>query len=188
MEAAAAAGNHPMNAAHHMLDGMAEPAVRDLAAWLLFQEADALDSQDWSRWLALYCEEAEFWMPAWLDEHEQTSDPETQTSLIYHQMRWELEERVYRLKSRKSVTAIPLPRTLHVIGGPQVIASSTSQLEVRSNASVHVYDPRTFDHHVAAVKYNHRFSRKGPGPWLIDRKHIVLINDRMPSVVDFYTV
>jgi 3-phenylpropionate/cinnamic acid dioxygenase small subunit len=188
MEASTATEGRLMDAARGTLTRTTDPAARDLAAGLLFQEADALDSQDWAGWLALYSEDAELWMPSWLDEDRQTSDPETQTSLIYHQMLWELEERVYRLKSRKSVTAMPIPRTLHVIGGPQVTAYSKNLLEVRSNASVHVYDPRTCDHHVAAVKYSHRFSRKGLGPWLIARKHIVLINDRMPSVVDFYTV
>jgi 3-phenylpropionate/cinnamic acid dioxygenase small subunit len=177
-----------MHAILKIFDGSADPAARALASNLLFQEADALDSQDWTGWLALYCEAAEFWMPAWLDEDQHTTDPKTQVSLIYHEMRWELEERVYRLKSRKSVTAMPLPRTLHVMGGPQVTGYSDNELQVRSNATVHVYDPRTADHYIAAVKYSHSFSRIGDGPWLISRKRIVLINDRMPSVVDFYTV
>jgi 3-phenylpropionate/cinnamic acid dioxygenase small subunit len=177
-----------MDAALEIFDGSADPAARALASDLLFQEADALDSQDWAGWLALYCEAAEFWMPAWLDEDQCTSDPKTQVSLIYHEMRWQLEERVYRLKSRKSVTAMPLPRTLHVIGGLRVSGYSENQLRVRSNATVHVYDPRTADHYIAAVKYSHSFSRQGDGPWLIARKRIVLINDRMPSVVDFYTI
>jgi 3-phenylpropionate/cinnamic acid dioxygenase small subunit len=188
MEAPAATGKQLMDAALHILDRSANLAARDLASDLLFQEAEALDTQDWAGWLALYREDAEFWMPAWLDEDRHTSNPKTQVSLIYHEMRWELEERVYRLKSRKSVTAMPLPRTVHVIGGLRTTEYSENQLQVRSNATVHVYDPRTADHHISAVKYNHTFSRKGDGPWLIDRKHIVLINDRMPSVVDFYTV
>jgi 3-phenylpropionate/cinnamic acid dioxygenase small subunit len=168
--------------------GSVDSHIRGLASDLLFQEADALDSQDWKSWLALYREDAKFWMPSWLDEYECTSDPETQVSLIYHEMRWEIEERIVRLKSRKSVTTMPLPRTLHVIGGALVTECSESQLEVRSNATVHIYDPRTADHHFAAVKYSHTFSRKEDGPWLIAAKKIILINDRMPSVVDFYTI
>jgi 3-phenylpropionate/cinnamic acid dioxygenase small subunit len=188
MEAPAATGKRLMDTALHISERSANLAARDLASDLLFQEAEALDCQDWAGWLALYREEAEFWMPAWLDEDQHTSDPKTQVSLIYHEMRWELEERVYRLKSRKSVTAMPLPRTVHVIGGLRITESSEYQLQVRSNATVHVYDPRTADHYIAAVKYSHTYSRKADGPWLIARKHIVLINDRMPSVVDFYTV
>jgi Ring hydroxylating beta subunit len=71
-------------------------------------------------------------MPAWLDEYECTSDPATQVSLICHEMRWEIEERIDRLKSRKSVTTMPLPRTLHVIGGALMTECSKSPLKVRS--------------------------------------------------------
>lgn len=177
-----------MDTVLHISERSANLVARNLASGLVCQEAEALDCQDWAGWLALYREDAEFWMPAWLDEDRHTSDPKTEVSLIYHEMRWELEERVYRLKSRKSVTAMPLPRTVHVIGGVWMTTHSENQLQVRSNATVHVYDPRTADHCIAAVKYSHTFSRKEEGPWLIDRKHIVLINDRMPSVVDFYTV
>ena len=165
-----------------------QAALLAAGADVVEREALYLDERRWDDWLALYTPDCEFWMPAWLDEDRQTSDPKTQVSLIYHEMRWELEERVYRLKSRKSVTAMPLPRTVHVIGGLRVTEYSEYQLQVRSNATVHVYDPRTADHYIAAVKYSHTYSRKGDGPWLIARKHIVLINDRMPSVVDFYTV
>lgn len=177
-----------MGAAPGISEVPADPVARTLASDLLFREADALDSQDWTGWLALYREDARFWMPAWLDEYRPTSNPDTEVSLIYHEMRWELEERVHRLGSRKSVTTLPLPRTLHMIGGLRVTAHSENGLDVRSHATVHVYDPRTFDHHVAAVRYSHSFVREDAGPWLIASKTIILINDRMPSVVDFYTV
>jgi 3-phenylpropionate/cinnamic acid dioxygenase small subunit len=177
-----------MDAALKIFGGSADLLTRGLASDLLFQEADALDSQDWKGWLALYREDAKFWMPAWLDEYECTSAPETQVSLIYHEMRWEIEERIDRLKSRKSVTTMPLPRTLHVIGRALVTECSESQLKVQSNATVYIYDPWTADHHLAAVRYSHTFSREEDGPWLIAAKKIILINDRMPSAVDFYTI
>ena len=36
---------------------------------LLFREALCLDTRRWDDWLALYDEDATFWMPAWTDEH-----------------------------------------------------------------------------------------------------------------------
>ena len=56
-----------MDAALHISERSANLAARDLASDLLFQEAEALDCQNWTGWLALYHEDAEFWMPAWLD-------------------------------------------------------------------------------------------------------------------------
>ena len=50
---------------------MSAPSVETIAAAheLLFREALYLDTQRWDDWLALYDEDATFWMPAWTDEH-----------------------------------------------------------------------------------------------------------------------
>ena len=36
---------------------------------VLNREALYLDTQRWDDWLALYAEDARFWLPAWTDEH-----------------------------------------------------------------------------------------------------------------------
>lgn len=171
-----------------MTPASVDPALRALAADLLFREADALDNQDWANWLAMYREDARYWVPAWIDEHRTTADPDTELSLIYHTTRRGLEERVGRIQSRKSITATPLPRTLHLIAGLTVAEADTEAMRVRSNAAVHVYDARTAAHHVAALRYEHSFRCAPGGGWLIAAKTIVLVNDRMPSVVDFYAL
>ncbi|GIQ78272.1 aromatic-ring-hydroxylating dioxygenase subunit beta [Bradyrhizobium sp. RD5-C2] len=177
-----------MNATLHVPDGTVGAFARAVASDLILTEAHELDSRNWAAWLALYSVDAKFWMPAWLDENAQSDDPNTQVSLIYHESRLELEERVDRVNSLKSITTMPLPRTIHVIGGIRLLAHSEDRIQASSSANVHVYDPRTSDHHIAAVRYSHTLSRTGDGPWLITCKTISLINDRMPSVVDFYTV
>lgn len=48
------------------------------------QEAMALDDKDWDAWLALYHEEAEYWVPAWDDHERPTADPQNEVSLIYY--------------------------------------------------------------------------------------------------------
>jgi 3-phenylpropionate/cinnamic acid dioxygenase small subunit len=177
-----------MNATLRAPGGAADAFARVVAFDLLLKEADELDSRSWAAWLALYSVDAKFWMPAWLDENEQSYDSDTQVSLIYHESRLELEERVDRVNSLKSITTMPLPRTVHVIGGMRLLEHSEYRMQVSSNASVHVYDPRTADHYISAVRYSHTLNRMGDGAWLITCKKIALINDRMPSVVDFYTV
>ena len=83
-----------------------------VAAATIFREARLLDHGEWDDWVAMYREDAVYWVPAWLDEHETTNDPTTQVSLLYHDARRGLEERVARIESRKSITALPLPRRM----------------------------------------------------------------------------
>ena len=60
-------------------------------------------------------EDTVFWVPAWRNESETVEDPDTEVSLIYHDSRKGLEERVHRLRTGKSVTTMPLPRTAHFV-------------------------------------------------------------------------
>ena len=65
----------------------------------LYREARYLDDRDWDSWLALYDENATFWMPAWDDDGELTDDPQSQISLIYYARRAGLEDRVFRIRT-----------------------------------------------------------------------------------------
>jgi 3-phenylpropionate/cinnamic acid dioxygenase small subunit len=69
----------------------------------LYREALLIDQGDWDAWLALYCPEAVFWVPAWRDEQTPTHDPDSELSLIYYRGRRNLEDRVWRLRSGQCV-------------------------------------------------------------------------------------
>ncbi|MBV8850067.1 MAG: aromatic-ring-hydroxylating dioxygenase subunit beta [Methylobacteriaceae bacterium] len=157
------------------------------AAALLFREATYLDKGEWDAWVAMYHRDAVFWLPAWRDEYEMTDDPQTQVSLIYHDRRYGLEERISRIESRKSITALPLPRTLHQIGNVELIAGKDGMMQSESAFAVHVFDPRTAREHTRYGRYEHSFVRESDA-WLISRKKITLINDRVPTVLDFYSI
>ena len=60
---------------------------------LLFEEAKLLDERRFKEWLALYVEDALYWMPAWRDDGTQTQNPERELSLIYYRGRRNLEDR-----------------------------------------------------------------------------------------------
>lgn len=168
---------------------MSDLTMSDLAiaAKTLFREAAYLDKGEWDAWIAMYREDAEFWMPAWRDEYETTQDPRTETSLIYHDRRLGLEERIARIESRKSITALPLPRTLHQIGNVEVLRGDGSMLETEATFAVHVYDARTAKEHTRYGRYEHTLVSVGDR-WLIARKKITLVNDRIPTVLDFYSI
>lgn len=159
-----------------------------IATHLIFLEGALLDRREWDAWLDLYCEDAVFWIPAWRDESTLINDPECEISLIYHESRHALVERVARVQSKKTVTAAPLPRTAHFVSG--VLLSDTSspdQIEANSVWSVISYNPRTSMQHQLFGHYFHRLVNLD-GQWRIAMKKITLLNDRVPTMLDFYSV
>jgi 3-phenylpropionate/cinnamic acid dioxygenase small subunit len=156
-----------------------------VASELLYREAELLDGKQWDQWLALYQEKAVYWVPAWLDEYDVVTDPTSQVSLIYHDNRSQLEERVARIESRKSITALPLPRTVHLISNVRIVSADDQGLAVAASFMVCVYDPRTAREHSHFGRYAYRLVKTG-GELRIAVKKIILSNDRVPTVVDFY--
>ncbi|MCR0985435.1 aromatic-ring-hydroxylating dioxygenase subunit beta [Roseomonas populi] len=167
---------------------MADAEAAAICAGLLYREGLHLDRQEWDAWLALYAEDAVFWIPAWLDEHKVTSDPDREVSLIYHDSRAGLEERVMRIRSRKSVTALPLPRTVHMVTNILPVRLAEDAIEATSSWTVHGYDPRVSRPHMFFGRYEHLFRRGADGAWRIARKTVLLTNDMIPTALDFYSV
>ena len=154
---------------------------------LLNIEAMLLDEQDWDGWLALYEEDAEFWMPAWKSEAEPTGDPLRELSMIYYDSRAGLEDRVQRIRSGKSVASTPLRRTAHMVGNVMLAGDDAGILTVKSSFNVHVYDTRQKTQHVFFGRTTHGLVRRN-GSLKIRRKKIILANDCIPTMLDIYCV
>lgn len=178
------------NAATGQARAAAAPTVGEaiaIATTVLAREGLYLDRRQWPEWLALYHPQCLYWVPAWRDEHEETRDPASEVSLIYHDNRLGLEDRVLRIGSRKSITAMPLPRTAHFTSN--ILASTVGDEAIEAEASwaVHVYHPRTAKQVVHFGRYELQLVRSGD-EWLIARKIVHLQNDRIPTVLDFYSL
>ena len=157
------------------------------AANLLYREVHFLDAQRWDDWLALYCADAVFWMPAWKGPHQLVDAPDTEVSLMYYTARAGLEDRVWRLKSGLSAASSPLRRTSHGVSCVVIMEELTHEVEVHASWTCHAYDLRQQAQHVFFGRYEYRL-RKENGSWKIARKKIVLMNDRIPTMLDFYCV
>jgi 3-phenylpropionate/cinnamic acid dioxygenase small subunit len=154
-------------------------------AELLQREALCLDARQWDDWVALYTEDCEYWVPTWKDNEELTSDPSTEMSHIYYASRAGLEDRIVRIRSKKSPAASPLPRTTHIVGGVMAIEEpSEDRIALRSNWVCHVYFPRSKDSHAFFGYAEHELVCRGG--WLIRRKKVVMHNDYIPTMLDFY--
>jgi 3-phenylpropionate/cinnamic acid dioxygenase small subunit len=158
------------------------------AADVLHREALYLDQRRWDEWLALYREDAEFWVPAWKSESEPTADPDNEVSLIYISSRVSLEERVSRVKSGRSAASTPLPRTAHALSNILVDPGASAEaLTARAVAATHIFDLRRREPHLIFGHSEYRLARNGAA-WLIRRKKVVVLNDYLTTIIDFYTV
>jgi 3-phenylpropionate/cinnamic acid dioxygenase small subunit len=167
-----------------MTDALEHPHF--VARELLAREALLLDTQSWDEWLSLYTEDAQFWMPAWTDEHRLAESPERELSLVYCSARAGLQDRVWRVRSGLSVASRPLPRTTHCVTN-SVVSPQGADLMVESSWTCHVFGLKDRLDHVFHGRYEHRV-RQQQGVWRIAAKKVVLRNDTIPTLLDFYCV
>ncbi|RZJ24842.1 MAG: aromatic-ring-hydroxylating dioxygenase subunit beta [Haliea sp.] len=156
-----------------------------LACELVALEAQLLDEQDWDAWLALYTEDAQFWVPMWKDEKTLTSDPQRELSFVWLQGRQYLEERVFRVASGRSVASNPVPRTAHLVAGSIATPDGEDGMAVKSAWSSHIYQHKEARLITYAGRYEHALAWTGEG-FRIRRKKIILANDQLVSKVDFF--
>lgn len=160
--------------------------LQAVARRVLFEEARALDEQRFDDWLALYADDAVFWVPAWTDDGRLTADPETELSLI-HCTRAQLAERVGRVEGGRSLASTPLPRTAHVISNVLADAAGEGRIAVRSVALTHAFNIKRRETTLAYALVEHDLVAGAAG-WRIARKKIQLQNDYIATMMDFYTV
>jgi 3-phenylpropionate/cinnamic acid dioxygenase small subunit len=154
---------------------------------LLSQEAAYLDERRWAEWLALYTEDAEFWLPAWDEDARPTDDPQSQMSLIYYNSRAGLEDRVWRIQSGLSPASSPLIRTCHLITNVRITDAVNEQPQVSSHWQVQIYRPEKQQASTYFGFYEHLLRPEGK-TLRIAKKKIILLNDVVESALDIYHV
>lgn len=156
-----------------------------LALDLLHREAEALDERRWDEWLALYAEDAIFWVPSWDDDGNLVTDPTKEISLIYYANRAGLEDRVHRIRTGASSASTPLPRTCHILGNMRIIGEEIDDIAARCSFVVHIYRNGDSWSYFGWSKFKLR--REGDD-WRIKEKQVTILNDRLTNLLDFYCV
>ncbi|TCP17307.1 benzoate 1,2-dioxygenase small subunit [Simplicispira metamorpha] len=151
----------------------------------LYQEARALDDRRWDDWLAFYAPDANFHMPAWDDDGGLTTDPQKEVSLIYYPSRAGLEDRIFRIETERAASAIPDTRTGHALSNIEVLKQDENSIEVRFNWTTHAYRYNIVDTYFGYSIYTINTSGETP---LIQRKYVVLKNDRIHHWLDVYHI
>ena len=165
---------------------MGDAHLTAAAAEFLFEEARLLDERRWHDWLALYRDDAIFWVPAYTDQGELVTDPELQINLIYITSKKGLDERVFRIETGDSVASTPTPRTCHLIANVVADDLDHEAVAVRANWQVASY---TNDRGSVLRNGHYQYVlRGGPGEFRIAHKKIVMLEEKMESFIDFYSV
>ena len=167
-----------MNATTHL-----EKASVEKISQFLFQEARFLDDEQWDDWIECYAPSASFWMPAWDDDDQLTTDPQSEISLIYYPDRQGLEDRVFRIKTERSSATMPDTRTSHNISNIEVIERDGDKVTVRFNWNTLSFRYKTSYSYFGMSRYEIDFSDEQPK---ILNKYVVLKNDYINQVIDIY--
>ena len=129
----------------------------------LYHEARLLDEQRFEDWLALFTEDATYWVP--LEQGQK--DPQQTSSLIYDD-RTLLELRVKQFRHPRAHARAPLPRTVHQVGNIVV-------RELTVTSTLLVVEFRNEKQRLWAGLAEHRLQRNGDS-FRIASKRIDLVN------------
>lgn len=161
------------------------PVALETVAQFLYREARLLDTEQWDEWLGCYAPEASFWMPAWDDDDQLTTNPQTEISLIYYPDRQGLEDRVFRIKTERSSATLPDTRTSHNLTNIEVESWQDKQVTVCFNWQTLSYRYKTVSNYFGSSRYVIDFS--GTHPQILS-KYVVLKNDYINQVIDIYHI
>ncbi|WP_191600857.1 aromatic-ring-hydroxylating dioxygenase subunit beta [Marinomonas algicola] len=151
----------------------------------LYYQAALCDNKEWDAYLDTYTEDSTFWIPQWESEYTYVADPKKGMSLIYYASRSGLEDRVYRLRTGKSSASSPLPRTQHQLSNVKLSDIRDNSLEVTAGWQTNYTRMGRTEMLYGEVKLS---LVKVDLDWKIKRKHCVVNNDIINSVMDFYHV
>jgi benzoate/toluate 1,2-dioxygenase subunit beta len=151
----------------------------------LYSEARCLDDRQWDNWLEHYHSDCPFWMPAWDDDDELITDPQSQISLIYYPDKSGIEDRVFRIKTERSSASTPEPRTIHIISNIEILEESETEIKLRFNWNTNSFRYKTVSNYFGCSFYT---LLKTDNSFLIYNKKVILKNDYIRQVIDVYHI
>jgi len=134
----------------------------------LYHEAWLLDQGRLDEWLALYTDDATYWIPLEANQ----ADPLTTSSIVYDDRRL-LEVRVRQFQHPRAHARIPAPRTVHQVGNVRVI--ETGGRDVRVGSTLVLVEYRRERQRLWGAIVEHRLRRTAEG-LRIDAKRVDLVN------------
>jgi 3-phenylpropionate/cinnamic acid dioxygenase small subunit len=133
----------------------------------LYHEARLLDTQRYEEWLALFTDDATYWVPL---EKDQTEPLET--SSIIHDDRTLLELRVKQARHPRAHARQPLARTVHQVGNVMI---EEGKDEIKVTSTLQLVEFRNQKQRLYGALVEHRLRRVN-GSFRIAHKRVDLAN------------
>ena len=143
----------------------------------LYREARLMDEHAYDEWLALWTDDALYWVPCNRDD----SDPMREVSIIYDN-RARLEDRIMRLKSGAIYAQEPKSRLRRVVANVEIEEGENGAVIVYSNFNL--TELRRGKQDTFAGRTIHRLRPEG-GSFKIAYKKVLLVNNN--EVIDNLT-
>ena len=135
---------------------------------VLYREAWLLDQGRLDEWLALYTDDATYWIPLQADQ----ADPLSSSSIVYDDRRL-LEVRVRQFQHPRAHARVPAPRTVHQVGNVRVVEAEGH--DVRVGSTLVLVEYRRERQRVWGALVEHRLRRTAEG-LRIAAKRVDLVN------------
>jgi len=140
-------------------------AVKDF----LYREARLMDSHAYDEWLALWTDDAHYWVPANDDDY----DPRTHISLV-NENKTGLEDRITRLKGGAHYAQDPKSRLSRVVSNVEVEPGQNGEIVVHSTFNLTASRRGRID--IFAGRVTHKLRPSGGG-FRIASKRVLLVNN-----------
>jgi len=135
----------------------------------LYYEADLMDEHRYDEWLALWTDDALYWVPTGRDE----IDPKREISLIYDD-RTRLQVRIARLKSGFAHAQEPKSRMRRVVSN--IVITETENGEILTQSNFLLAELRRGKQDIFAGRSIHRL-RPYQGSFQLVFKKVLLVNN-----------
>jgi 3-phenylpropionate/cinnamic acid dioxygenase small subunit len=158
-------------------DGVNQAAMTSLhfeVAQFLFQEARLLDETKLDQWLALFADDAFYWIPAHVDQ----TDPFNHISILYED-RSVLALRVERLKHPRAYSSTPFPRAARMVGNVMVTEDIADSHSIVAKSTLFVAEYRAGERLLRACLATHHLRRTSEGLRIV-LKRVDLIDAESP--------
>jgi benzoate/toluate 1,2-dioxygenase beta subunit len=145
------------------------PVDRHQVENFLYREARLMDEHAYDEWLALWTDDALYWVPC----NEDDIDPERHVSIVYEN-RTRLEDRIARLKSGAAYAQDPKSRLSRVVSNVEIEDENDTETIVRSTFNLTALRRGRMD--VFAGCTIHKLRPEGDS-FKIAYKRVLLINN-----------
>jgi 3-phenylpropionate/cinnamic acid dioxygenase small subunit len=146
------------------------PVDRHRVETFLYREARLMDEHAYDEWLALWTDDALYWIPCNDDE----IDPERHVSIVYEN-KARLEDRIARLKSGAAYAQDPKTRLSRVVSNMEVEDENDNEVIVRSTFNVTALRRGRMD--TFAGRAVHKLRMEGESFKLAYKKVLLINND-----------